>query len=151
MDTFESTLAALTRLRVDFLVVGGLAVARAGFARMTDHLGLLVEPSRANLARLIGALSTFGDGAASELTPDDFPVEEGAVRVAEDFDIDLFTVVSGQTYADLLPETTSHDVDGVTVRFLGAEALIRLKSASLRPKDRLDAEALRAVQRGEFF
>lgn len=87
-------------------------------------------------------LTRVGDGAAAELTPDDLPLEEGAVRLDETLAVDLFTLMSGQTYTDLLPET---------VRFLSAAGRIRLKSASLRPKDRLDAEALRAILRGERF
>ena len=87
-------------------------------------------------------LTRVGDGAAAELTPDDLPLEEGAVRLDETLAVDLFTLMSGQTYTDLLPET---------VRFLSAAGQIRLKSASLRPKDRLDAEALRAILRGERF
>ena len=87
-------------------------------------------------------LTRVGDGAAAELTPDDLPLEEGAVRLDETLAVDLFTLMSGQTYTDLLPEP---------VRFLSAAGRIRLKSASLRPKDRLDAEALRAILRGERF
>ena len=93
-------------------------------------------------------LATFGSGAAAELTPDDFPLEEGAVRVAEDFDADLLTLMSGHTYADLLPLSAPHDVGGVAVRFLGAEGLIRLKADSLRPRDQADVAALRAILAG---
>ena len=148
MLTFESALAALARSDTDFLVVGGLAVARAGFVRVTDDVDLLVEASPDNLRRLIDTLATFGSGAAAELDAADFPLEEGAVRVAENFDIDLFTVMSGHAYADLLPLAVAHDVGGVAVRFLGAEGLLRLKGDSLRPKDQADAAALRAILAG---
>lgn len=151
MTTFASVLAALTRGRVDYLVVGGLAVARAGFARTTDDLDVLVEPSEPNLTRLLGVLAHFGDGSASELSPADFTDDEGCIRIAEEFDLDVFTRMSGHTYTDLLPLSDPHDIDGETVRFLNAAGLIRLKSASLRPKDRLDVEALRAILRGEPF
>ncbi|WP_420457364.1 hypothetical protein [Rubrivirga sp.] len=145
MLTFASALAAMSRAGVDFLVVGGLAVAKAGFARATIDVDVLVEPSPPNLRRLIDVLSTFGSGAAAGLAPDDFPLEEGCVRIAEDFDIDVFTVMSGHTYADLLPLSVVHDLDGAAVRFLGAEGLLRLKSDSLRPKDQLDVAALHAL------
>ena len=148
MLTFESALAALARAEVGFVVVGGLAVARAGFVRVTDDVDLLVEGGAANLQRLIDTLSTFGSGAAAELDVSDFPLEEGAVRVAEEFDVDLFTLMSGHAYADLLPLSASHDVGGVAVRFLGAEGLIRLKADSLRPRDQADVAALRAILAG---
>lgn len=148
MTTFASVLAALARSDVDFLVVGGLAVAQAGYARYTEDVDLLVEPSESNLVRLISALAAVGDGAAAELSPDDFPLEEGAIRVVEDVVIDLFTLMSGRTYADLLPLSEQHDIEGESVHFLGAEGLIRLKAASLRPKDQLDVAALRDLLAG---
>lgn len=147
MDTFESLLAALARARVDFIVVGGLAVAVAGYPRVTEDVDLLVEASEANLHRLLGQLRRFGTGAAAELTPADFPMEEGAVRVAEDFDVDLFTLMGGRTYHDLLPQTHTLVVEDVAVRFLNAAGLIALKSGSVRPKDQMDVLMLREILR----
>jgi hypothetical protein len=149
MDTFAGLLAALARAEVDFIVVGGLAVAFAGYARVTDDVDILIHAAPANLERMLGVLAGFGEGAATELSATDFPLEEGCVRVAEDFDLDIFTLMSGHTYEDLLSVTALHDVEGTPVRHLAAEGLIRLKEDSLRPKDQLDVAALRAIQRGE--
>ena len=149
MPTYANVLATLSRAEVRFVVVGGWAVTYAGFERLTLDLDLLVGHEPSNIQTLLDVLTRLGDGAAAELTPGDFPLEEGAVRIAETLVFDLFVQMSGQTYADLLPASVSHDVEGESVRFLGADALIALKSASLRPKDRIDAEALRAIQRGE--
>lgn len=142
---FAELLAALAAAQVDFLVVGGLAVAQAGYLRATLDVDLLLDASEANLVRLLSALHGFSEEAAEVLSPDDFPLEEGAIRVAEDFDLDLFTLMSGETYADLLPLSAEHLVLGRPVRFLSAEGLIRLKAPSLRPKDRLDVEMLRRL------
>lgn len=149
MTTFASVLAALARADVEFLVVGGLAVAQAGYVRYTEDVDVLVASGAANVRRLIDALAAVGGGAAAELSPDDFPLEEGAVRVVEeDVVVDLFTLMSGHTYADLLPLSVPHDVGGAAVRFLGAEGLVRLKADSLRPKDQTDVAALRAILAG---
>ena len=145
---FGSMLAALVRADVAFLVVGGLAVAQAGFARFTEDVDVLVSAERDNLRRMIDVLATFGAGAAADLSPDDFPVEEGAVRIVEDVVIDVFTQMSGDTYADLLPLSVAHPYEGVSIRYLGAEGLIRLKAPSLRPKDQIDVQALRAILDG---
>ena len=144
---FESPLAELARADVVFLTVGGLAVAQAGYPRFTEDIDVLVEASPDNLDRLVGVLSTFGEGAAAELTPADFPLEEGAVRVIEDVVIDVFTLMSGHTYANLLPRSDLHDVEGEAVRVLSAEGLLRLKAPSLRPKDQTDAAELRRILR----
>lgn len=143
--TFADALAVLAKRKVEFIVVGGLAVARAGYPRFTEDLDLLVEASESNLTTLIDVLSTFGEGAAAELTPADFPLEEGCVRIVEDFPIDIFTLMSSQTFADLEPLSQTHEVEGEPVRFLSAEGLIRLKADSLRPKDQLDVQVLRDI------
>lgn len=145
MDTFESVLAALARRQVSFLVVGGLAIVQAGYVRLTEDVDLLVEAEPANLGRLLEVLQGVGSGAAAELSVEDLPVEEGAVRIAEDFDIDLFTLMSGHRYEDLLPYAERHDVLGEQVSFLGPEGLVLLKQGSLRPKDQLDLLALRDI------
>ena len=143
---FVSVLAALARADVGFIVVGGLAVAQAGYARYTEDIDILVSAAPPNLERLLAVLSGIGEGAAGELKPDDFPLEEGAVRIIEDVVIDVFTQMSGHTYDDLLPLAESHPVDGEKVLFLNVEGLIRLKEGSLRPKDQLDVQALRSIR-----
>jgi hypothetical protein len=77
MDTFEKLLAGLAEARVDFILVGGLAVAYAGYERSTMDLNLLVEASDENIEGLLSALEDFGEGHARELEPDDFALEEG--------------------------------------------------------------------------
>ncbi len=150
MDTFASLLAALGRAEVDFVVVGGLAVAFVGYARVTDDVDILVDADPCQPPHDASTCSPASAKAPqTELSPDDFPLEEGCVRIAEAFDLDIFTQMSGLTYADLLPQTAAHEVDGVPVRHLTAEGLLRLKADSLRPKDQLDVVALRAILRGE--
>jgi hypothetical protein len=146
MTMFDASLGALARGGVEFMVVGGLAVAEAGFNRLTEDLDVLVEASPANLARLLAVMRARVEGADA-LTPEDLPLEEGAVRFVEDVVLDVFTQMSGHTYADLLPYTFLKSMQGTPVRYLNAEGLIRLKQDSLRPKDRIDVETLRDLLR----
>lgn len=147
MDTFEELMAGLRKSRVDFMLVGGLAVALCGYTRTTLDVDILVETSADNLERLLACLEHFGEGAAREPGLDDFPVEEGCVRVVEAFPPAIFTLMNGRTYADLLPFTREHPVDDVTIRHLNAEGLLLLKRDSLRPKDPLDVLALNEIIR----
>jgi len=140
--TFESLLAALGQGGVEFILVGGLAVAFSGYPRATFDLDILVEDSTENLERLLAVLHSFGSGSARELSPADFTREEGCIRVNEDFPVDIFTLMNGRTYLDLLPLSQPQIVAGVTIRSLGPKGLILLKQGSLRPQDRLDVEVL---------
>jgi len=143
---FERLLVDLIRESVHFIVVGGLAVAYCGYVRATDDLDLLVEASEENIHRLLRVLREFGEGAARELDRADFTTEEGAIRVVEDFPVDIFTQMSGHTYADLLPMTATQSIHGDELRHLNVDGLILLKKDSLRPKDQLDVQALRQIQ-----
>lgn len=144
-DTFESLLVQLSRDGVDYLVAGGVAVCLNGFVRTTYDLDLLVEDSPRNLSRLLDSLSRFGEGCARELTPEDFPLEEGAVRLVEDFTVDLFTLMRSRRFADFATTARNLVVDDSVIRFLDPHALIELKGASTRDKDRLDVSALREL------
>lgn len=146
MDTpFEKLLVRLADHDVQFIVVGGVAVALQGYLRTTEDVDVLVEASRENVARLLDALSDYGEGFARELTADDFTDDEGAIRVVEESEfcqIDIFTRMTGLYYHDLLPDAGALDLSGRTIRYASKASLIRLKSSSVREKDRMDVIAL---------
>jgi hypothetical protein len=56
-------LALLREREVEFLVVGGHAVAFHGFPRWTGDLDVWVRPDEGNAAKLLAALEEFGFGA----------------------------------------------------------------------------------------
>ena len=145
--TFEELLADLSRHDVKYILVGGLAVALCGFVRATLDVDILIQSRKDNIRRLLERLQNFGEGHARELETSDFKVEEGSIRIVEDFAVDVFTLMSGNTYEDLLPLTARHSLGDVDVVYLNAEGLIVLKAESLRPQDQIDVQALRNILR----
>jgi len=143
---FASVLAALSRAEVRYLVVGGVACALSGVVRTTEDVDILVDREPENLRRLLRTLEQIGEGFARELSIEDFTDEEGAVRLIEDFPIDMFTRMAGRRYADMLPYRRLHPGD-LPIPYVGPEGLILLKSGSHRPVDKLDVEALRRLPR----
>jgi predicted nucleotidyltransferase len=145
METpYEELLERLARAEVSFIIIGGVAVALNGFVRTTEDLDILVEHSPQNIARLLDALSGFGEGHARELTIADFDEAEGAIRIIEEFPLDIFTIVRGKRYGDLLPEMRQTLIGDISVQYLNAEALIALKENSQRERDQIDVVALRS-------
>ncbi len=128
------------------MIVGGVAVALNGFVRTTEDVDILIEASAENVTRLLDELGNFGEGHARELSQADFSDSEGAVRIIEDFPLDVFTMMRGKRYADLVRSTKTTRIDDVEVRYLNAQALIALKSDSQRDQDRIDVSALRALK-----
>jgi predicted nucleotidyltransferase len=147
MDTpYEKLLAKLARADVKFIIVGGVAVALNGFVRTTEDVDIVIEASAENVVRLLDELRHFGEGHARELSIGDFSDSEGAIRVIEDFPLDVFTIMRGKRYADLVGATKTTRIDDVEVRYLNAEGLIALKGDSQRDQDRIDVAALRSLQ-----
>jgi predicted nucleotidyltransferase len=150
MDTpYEKLLESLARAEVKFIIVGGVAVALNGFVRTTDDVDILIERSPENIDRLLATLGSFGEGHARELSPKDFDEAEGAVRVIEDFPLDIFTVMRGELYGDLAGDLRQTTINGMKVDFLSADGLIRLKTDSAREQDQIDIAALRKRIVGE--
>jgi len=147
MDTpYEKLLAKLAGAEVKFIIVGGVAVALNGFVRTTEDVDILIESSAENVTRLLNELRNFGEGHARKLSSADFSESEGAIRIIEDFPLDVFTIMQGKRYTDLVGSTRTTQIEDVGVRYLDAEALIALKKDSQRDQDRIDVSALRSLQ-----
>lgn len=145
IQTYENLLVMLAQNHVQYILVGGLAVAFSGYLRATFDLNILVEDSLENAGRLLETLRGFGEGSARELNVADFTREEGSIRVNESFPLDIFTLMRGHAYHDLLPYSQTKAMSGVEIRYLGPEGLILLKSSSDRDKDRLDVAVMRRL------
>lgn len=142
---FEKLLAALVLGQVDFVTVGGVACALNGFVRTTDDVDILVASDSANVERLLQALRHVGQGAARELVAADFSDEEGAIRVIEEFPLDIFVRMGGRHLDDLREHVRHSAIGGVQVPYLAAEGLILLKQGSARAKDQIDVATLRKL------
>lgn len=142
---FEKLLVALVSSRVDFAVVGGLAVIFNGYPRFTLDADILVSNAPDNLRNLLDCLTGWGEGFARELKPEDFIFEQGAIRVTEDFELDIFIRMSGKSLDDFRPRLRYLETSGVSIPYLAPEDLIFLKEGSWRDKDKLDVQAMREI------
>lgn len=142
---FEKLLVALAVDRVDFAVVGGLAVIFNGYPRLTLDADILVHNAPENLRKLLNCLAGWGDGWARELKPEDFGFQEGSIRVIEEFELDIFTRMNGKSLEDFRSRLRHLETGGVRIPYLAPEDLILLKQGSRRDKDKLDVQAMREI------
>jgi len=150
ISRFEKLLAGIARAGVDFAIVGGVAVILNGFQRQTRDADVIVAPNEENIRKLLSYLSTWGEGWARELTMDDFrALDEGSLRVMEEFDLDIFVKMRGRTLEDFRPRLRYLQSDDVKIPILSPEDLIHCKAASWRDKDKLDIAALKEILRRE--
>lgn len=111
--------------------------------RATEDVDLLVADDDDNFERIIRALSKLQDGAAAELTPQDFR-ENTVIKIADEVEVDVSTKAWTVTYAEAAPNASIADVEGVRIPYLALPDLIRSKQ-TYRDQDRADIERLRRL------
>ena len=128
-----------------YALIGGYALALQGIVRLTEDIDILVEPTAENARRWVRALSKLPDGAAKELIGDDTLHEElYAIRINDEFTVDVMNSASGFTWKSLLAYRRS--VEGISV--VSLEGLLLMKEHG-RLKDQADAEEIRRALRGQ--
>jgi hypothetical protein len=148
-------LATLDRAKVEFVVIGGFALAPHGYIRATKDLDIVPRPSAANRRRLATALAeidaavAIGDVSEEELglRPDERGLAAGGnwVLHTRHGRLDVMQDVPGLgDYAQLRAGAVV--VDGV--HYAGYDDLIRMKLASGRDEDLRDVGALEAARSG---
>ena len=137
--------ALLNSHDVEFLVVGGHAVAFHGHPRFTGDIDFLMRPSFRNATQVLNVLRAFGFGDLS-LSVEDFVKPGNVVQLGRPPNrIDLLTSISGVEFDDAWLSRVRAELDGLPVCFLGWQSLIENKQASGRPKDLADVAKLNAV------
>lgn len=135
----------LNEAHAEYALVGGYAIASHGFSRQSEDIDLLVNPAAENSRRWIVALSQLPDGAtrALEQEPDVFANDKRyALRVNDEFTIDIMPSVSGHSWDEMQQYIETIDLDGAPLRVLNLEGLLLTKQGE-RPKDQMDASILR--------
>ena len=142
--TYEDVFDVARRLEaegVEYAIIGGYALALQGVVRLTEDVDVLVRPTLENARRWVRALSQLPDGAARELEGDDtLHAEPYAIRINDEFTVDVMNSASGLSWEDLAPYRVC--VEGIQV--ISLEGLLRMKAKG-RLKDQADAEAIRKV------
>lgn len=148
LNPFEELLVGLVKAKVEFITVGGMACAMNGYLRSTEDVDILIKKDPENVKRLLHFLTGYGEGFGKELSETDFADEEGAIRVIESFPIDIFVVMAGQHFEDFQKQTKTVSVDDTPIPYLDHHGLIKLKTGSVREKDKIDVYHLNQIKDG---
>ncbi len=133
-------LALFSSSGVEFLVVGGHAVAFHGHPRFTEDLDCYVRPTEENGTRIVGALNELGF-ASLELTAADFAADDRMIQLGRAPNrVALLTRLFAVAFDDAWSTRIEGTIDGVPVWFIDREALLRNKRATGRPQDLADAD-----------
>ena len=120
---------------VEYLIVGGCALAYPGASRYTGGLDLLARPHSDNARRVIAALAAFGFQFPN-LSEDDFTRPGRVVQLGTlPARIDLRTEISGVTWDEAAEGAEAGEFGSIPMRYLGRDHWIRNKRASGRLKE----------------
>ncbi|MBI4817999.1 MAG: nucleotidyltransferase [Deltaproteobacteria bacterium] len=129
---------------VEYVVVGGYAVAFHGFARATGDLDVFVRATPENARRVFQGLKRFG-APLSTVRVDDFASPGTVFQFGrEPKRIDILNAISGVTFSEAWDQRVTTTTAGISLKLIGAEALMKNKKAAARPKDLLDVAELEA-------
>ena len=139
---FKELLELLNSHKVEYLVVGGYALAFHGAPRFTGDIDLFVKPEDANAKRILSVLDEFGFGSLnfseSDFTSPDNVVQLGVPPVR----VDIMTSLTGVSWEKAEAGKISGSYGETAVSFISKKDLIANKKALGRNKDLADIEAL---------
>jgi hypothetical protein len=146
---------ALVRERVDYVIIGAVALIAHGGSRVTVDLDLCYGRDQENLERLARGVVPFHPrlrGAPPELP---FFFDSRTLRSGLNFtlttdagDLDLLGEVAGVGgYAECRADAASISLYGHDVAILGLDTLERSKRAAGRAKDLLDLAEIAVLKR----
>ena len=139
---FEELFRLLEEQGVDYMIVGGYAVAYHGHPRFTKDIDVFFDASDVNVDRLRKALIGFGF-REQDLPPDAFTTPGNVMTFGVvPTRVDLINEIDGVSYGEARPNVVRGTYGGVEVKFIGFDDLIRNKKATRRTRDKGDVEEL---------
>jgi hypothetical protein len=141
-NDFKEFLKLLNSSGVEYLLVGGYAVAIHGHIRATNDLDVWVGIGKENAVRIDQALRQFGFSPTG-LTPDLFRIPNNVIWMGvPPIRIEILTTISGVDFATCYSERESAQIEEIVVPVISLARLRENKAASARAKYLADLENL---------
>ena len=156
---FENLFRALYLKKVDYCVVGGVALVLQGAVRMTADLDLMVCLDESNLVVFIDVMKELGFKPKVPVVPEAFISAENRASWILDKGMQVFSfyhpgemvslvdvfVSEPVPYTEIRSRIDWKTVDDFMIPVASRHDLIRLKTISGRPQDIEDIKALEAL------
>ena len=144
-EDYRDMLSSLQSEGVEFILVGAYAMAAHGFPRATGDIDVWVAPSPDNAERLMRAVCRFG-APMGGIRAEDFQGDDTVFQIGvPPRRIDILTGITGVTFDEARNSAVTMTIDGVSLKVLSVELLIKNKAATGRARDLADLERLRTL------
>ena len=139
---FKDLLRLFNVHKVEYMIVGGYALAYHGAPRYTGDIDIYVKPDSQNAEQIMKALADFGFGSVG-LTVEDFENPDNVIQLGvPPVRVDIITSISGILWKDAYLGCVDGKYGDVPVKYIGLNEFIINKRTTGRKKDLSDLEAL---------
>ena len=140
-----SLLAAFAAAKVEYAVVGGVAVNAHGYVRATHDLDIFIRPTEENARAAFSALLALGVPLEG-LEPADLLDDEENLRFGPEEDhIDILASIGEMGFDQVWRNRVETVVDGLSVPFISKLDLMENKRQVGRLRDLADVEELARI------
>lgn len=143
IEAYKNICAQLNRHKVEYLVIGGVAVIAHGYPRSTGDVDFWYRPTTENYLNLLTAFKDLG-ADISDLEKLVFDPRKSFLRIpALGIKTEFFPQVKGETkFTDAFKRAKIFNLEGVSIAIIGYNDLIKIKKDTNRPKDLGDIDEL---------
>ena len=139
---FKEFIKLLNSKNVEYLIVGGYALAAHGHPRSTGDIDIWIDPADKNISLVLDALQEFGFGELG-ITAADLSAPNSVLQLGyPPARIDLLSSIDGVRFADCYEKRIVMQIDEVDLPVIGVADFRANKLATGRLKDLADVEAL---------
>jgi predicted nucleotidyltransferase len=132
----------LNKHDVNYMIVGGYALALHGKPRQTGDLDIWIDKGKMNAEKMLHVIRDFGFGSLG-LKEEDFLKENAIIQLGyPPVRIDILNVIDGIKFKEALSHRLTQNIDGVILPFIGKDDLIKNKKAAGRSQDLTDIKEL---------
>ncbi|RYD55672.1 MAG: hypothetical protein EOP56_15250 [Sphingobacteriales bacterium] len=146
---FEDFVKLLNKYQVEYMVVGGYALAFHGRPRHTGDLDIWINISENNAQKMSMVINEFGF-ASLGLNEADFLQPGYITQIGRPpLRIDILNSIDGVEFKDAYPNREIKDIDGILISYIGLNEFIANKTSSGRSRDISDVLEIQKAMRDD--
>jgi len=143
IEAYKNICIQLNRHKVDYLVIGGVAVIAHGYPRSTGDVDFWYRPTTENYINLLKAFKEL-EVDTSDLENHVFDPNKSFIRIPTlGIKAEFLPQVKGDTKFEVaFKRAKIFDLNGIIIPIIGYNDLIQIKRSTNRPKDLGDVDEL---------
>jgi predicted nucleotidyltransferase len=144
---FEDFIQFLNQYEVDYMIVGGYAMAFHGSPRYTGDLDIWIDISESNAEKMLLVIQAFGFSSLG-FKKEDFLKENLINQIGyPPLRIDILTNIDGIDFKEAYTQKQVIEIEDLKANYIGLRDLIQNKKTSGREKDIIDVKTLQKKQK----